>query len=82
MHAADATGTQFTQKGVAMAQRVGLFNPGNTKLDTRMARAKAFTAWALFNFQAYVLILHSMVAYHTDTKAAGCTHTFCMSALK
>ncbi|KAK3301844.1 uncharacterized protein B0T15DRAFT_563508 [Chaetomium strumarium] len=40
-----------------LAERIGLFNnpvENGTKPETRMSRAKAFTGWALFNFQCLV----------------------------
>jgi hypothetical protein len=50
------TATRFPTERLALdvADWMGLFtNPAENgaKQDTRMSRAKAFTAWALFNFQ-------------------------------
>lgn len=52
MNAMDAAGLSYTQQALDMARRVGLLvPPSGPKQNSRRNRAKAFTAWALFNWQ-------------------------------
>ncbi|KAK4236356.1 nitrogen assimilation transcription factor nirA [Achaetomium macrosporum] len=52
----DEDGFPIVWQAIDMAERAGLFSPADhsTRQDTRMSRAKAFTAWALFNFQSLI----------------------------
>jgi hypothetical protein len=57
MNAMDAIGASYLRDAVDMAQRVGLFaSVDDSKKGSRKSKAKAFTAWALFNFQRYVKV--------------------------
>lgn len=53
INAMDAVGSPYTQRAVSLAQRIGLFGPSGAGQDTKRSNAKLFTAWALYNWQAY-----------------------------
>lgn len=53
INAMDAVGATYTRQAVDMAQRIGLFGPNDPRQISRRAKARAFTAWALFNWQRY-----------------------------
>lgn len=51
-NALDAVGLKYLISAVEMAQELKLFQPSSRKRSDRMKRAREFTAWCLFNWQA------------------------------
>lgn len=51
LNALDAVGPIYATKGIEMAQRIRLLGPQAPSQDPRKSKARAFTAWALFNWQ-------------------------------
>lgn len=52
LDAMDTVGISYLRQAVDMARRIGLFSAANRpSQDSRSSRARAFTAWALYNFQ-------------------------------
>jgi hypothetical protein len=52
LNAMDSVGLHSFEQAMEMAQRIELFTPRRCKgQETRQSKAKAFTPWALFNFQ-------------------------------
>lgn len=53
MNAMDAVGATYTRQAVDMARLIGLFGPDGARQNSRRTKARAFTAWALFDWQRY-----------------------------
>ncbi len=52
VNAIDAVGYTYTTQAVDMARRIKLFGGLVAEQDAKRRHAKAFTAWALYNWQA------------------------------